>query len=65
MDPEPTITINGVRLTEAQAMTVRVAVNNLAIDLTHDNPLGNDEIGKSIADGYQARIHEINQIISK
>lgn len=33
-DTEPTIVINGMTLTEAQATTVRVALTNLRIELS-------------------------------
>lgn len=56
--PEPAITVNGVRLSEGQAMTVRVALATFVMDLSH-NGLGEDKIGKSIATGYKERAHEI------
>lgn len=62
MDSEPKIIINGKILNDAQAMTVRVALQCYAVDLK-ENGLGEDWIGKSIAEGYLRRIGEINQIM--
>lgn len=58
LSPEPRITINGMPLSEAQAMTVRVAVGSLWDSLLA-NGLGDDEMGKSIASGYMERSKEI------
>lgn len=59
---EPAITINGVPLTVAQSMTVRVALQNFAMEL-NENGLGSDKMGKSISRGYLNQIGAINQII--
>lgn len=59
---EPTITVNGVLLSQGQAMTVRVALNNLVMDLTNDG-LGDDEHGKFMTKAYQERAHEIFRIM--
>ncbi len=58
MDTEADITINGTRLTEGQAMTVRVALSDLAASLFAGG-LGDDEHGKRMTDGYQKRLTEI------
>jgi len=63
-DRESDITINGVPLTNAQAMTVRVAIENFASDLREDG-LGKDEVGVAICQGYLARIDEIRRLIFK
>lgn len=55
---EPTITINGTALTEAQAMTLRVAANDFALTLKHEG-LGDDDHGKAMTAGYLARLREI------
>lgn len=60
--PEPAITINGHRLTAAQACTPRVAIGHFASDIRTDG-LGEDDIGKSIAGGYLARAAEIEQLM--
>ena len=61
-DREPSITINGMPLTDGQAMTVRVAIENFAHDL-HFDGLGEDETGRDITKGYLARIGEIRRLI--
>jgi hypothetical protein len=50
---EPEIIINGVRLTEGQAMTLRVALSMAEWDC------GEDDLGKQMTDGYKARTSEI------
>jgi hypothetical protein len=59
---EPTITINGVTLTTAQTMTVRVAIESFAMDL-QSGVLGKDAHGKAMTKGYLARIAEIRILI--
>jgi len=59
---EPIIIINGVKLTPAQAMTVRVSINNFVFDL-QDSTLGEDEHGKAMSAAYLERVGEINGII--
>jgi hypothetical protein len=58
---ESTIVINGHELTEGQSMTVRVALESFMSDLCRDG-LGDDDIGKSICDGYKACIKQIRQM---
>ena len=58
---EPSITINGTPLTEAQAMTVRVALSSFALDL--EEGLGDDEHGQKMSAGYKARLGEIFKMI--
>jgi hypothetical protein len=55
---EPNITINGQQLSEAEAMTVRVAVASFAMSLT-DEGLGDDDHGKKMTAAYLARLQEI------
>ena len=55
---EPEITINGRRLTTAEAMTVRVALETLAFSVADDG-LGEDETGRAIAAGYLRAIESI------
>ena len=62
---EPIITINGVQLNTAQAMTVRVAVTNFTLDLRAPDALGEDETGVAIRNGYRARLDEILNLILK
>ena len=58
---EPAMSIHGIRLTPAQAMTVRVAVMSFAASLASDG-LGEDEQGKELAAAYGDRIKEILRI---
>lgn len=59
---EPTITINGRTLSEAQAMTVRVALNNFATQLAAKG-LGKDEHGKAMTAGYLQHIAELQRLM--
>lgn len=61
---EPFIVINGVRLTQGQAMTLRVAIESFAADL-RDNGLGTDEPGIAISSVYLQRIGEIRRLLAK
>ena len=56
---EPNITINGVRLTTAEAMTVRVALGAFAMDLRAEDSLGDDDHGHAMRDGYRAALRDI------
>lgn len=55
---EAAITVNGVRLSEGQAMTVRVALAHFVDDLQRSG-LGDDEHGKAMVAGYTARAAEM------
>lgn len=59
---EANITINGRLLTTGQAMTIRVAIESFAMDLSNDG-LGEDAHGKMMAKLYLERISEIRQIL--
>jgi len=58
MTREPDITINGVKLTVAQSMTVRVALCGMDWDC------GTDAFGKRMAENYRARTQEIFDIMT-
>jgi hypothetical protein len=60
---EPTIIINGTELPESASMTVRVAIENFAMDLK--NGLGEDEIGKQICQNYKDNINLIRSVMYK
>lgn len=62
---EPAITINGVPLTEAQAMTVRVAIGSFAIDMQHDDALGDDKHGRNMTAAYRGRLTEVSKLMHK
>ena len=55
---EPAMTINGVALTIAQAMTVRVALEAFAADLA-ERGLGDDAHGIAMTEGYLRAIRDI------
>lgn len=59
---EPKIIINGIELSTGAAMTVRVAIESFAVDLTVDG-LGEDERGKAMTAGYLAQIAYIRRAI--
>jgi hypothetical protein len=48
---EATITVAGIRLSDAESMTVRVALNSLLEEIKADG-LGEDSQSKSIAENY-------------
>lgn len=58
---EPQISIQGFLLTAAQAMTIRVAIENFAVSLR--DGLGDDAHGKAMTEGYLARIQEIRKLM--
>ncbi len=62
MSDEPKITINGVELTEAQAMTVRVALTSFDFSLT-DGSLGDDQHGKEMIGLYRERLRELYKVM--
>lgn len=59
---EPIVIINGKALTEAQAMTVRAAIENFDSDLKQ-NGLGEDAHGVEMTKLYRDRISEIRSLI--
>lgn len=61
---EAEITINGAKLSKAQSMTLRVAIESFSTSLTNDG-LGDDPTGKAICEGYLNRISEIRGLMYK
>lgn len=61
---EADVTINGVRLSPAEAMALRVAVASWLMEL-HDDPdcLGNDEHGRFMHKSYQQSLLNIQQLM--
>lgn len=57
---EPDITINGVPLSSAQAMAVRVAVSNFYGEL-----MGPQEYPSAIDDLYRTRLREVQDIMRR
>ncbi len=61
---EPNIIINGYVCSNAQAMTMRVALGSFIISLKKDG-LGEDKIGKEITNGYLKAANEIQHFMIK
>jgi len=59
---EATIGINGTWLTYGQSMTVRVAIETFAMQVSQMG-LGDDPTGKGIAANYLARVQEIRELL--
>lgn len=55
---EAVIVMNGVELTEGQSMTIRVALEGMAMSLA-DGQLGDDDHGKAMTKSYMRSIDEI------
>ena len=62
---EPRITIDGIVLTNGQAMTVRVALSSFLFDLRDRTSLGTDEHGLAMTAAYKARLVEIFKLINE
>ena len=63
---DPTITINGIRLSPGQVMTIYVALSNFAIDLTGEKfPLGDDEHGRAMTEAYLHAVRDIQKMYIK
>jgi hypothetical protein len=60
---EPDITINEVKLSVAQAMTVRVALGSFALSLGPEDALGDDKHGRAMRDGYLGTLRDILWLI--
>lgn len=61
---EPIITVSGTQLTTAQAMTVRVALEMFAMDLSLPSmDHQEDAHGKEVNDAYMQRIREIRLLM--
>lgn len=61
MQDEAEITINGVKLTDAEAMTVRVAIDTLANVLAEGLGLEND--GIALTDRYMTSLSRIQALL--
>jgi hypothetical protein len=59
---EPEMTINGTKLTPAQAMTLRVALGSFYMSLDVDG-LGEDEHGRVMAAAYKAHAAVIYKLM--
>jgi len=59
---EPRIKINGVELTEAQSMALRVAAGKYVQEMI-EKGLGEDERGRSMAALYALRLREVEALM--
>ncbi|MBR8475824.1 hypothetical protein [Burkholderia cenocepacia] len=59
---EASITINGLPLTPAQSMVVRVAIENMGL-YVESSPSIDNELGEDLAEGYRQRIREIQRFL--
>lgn len=64
MTKEADIIINGVKLSDAESMTLRVALGSFTIDLIN-NGMGKDEVGKTICNNYLRHSRNIVNLIHK
>lgn len=62
---EPAIVINSHRLTEAQAMAVRVAVSSFWKEMDAPDALGDDRAGRDLAWAYRDRLAEVIKIMHR
>jgi hypothetical protein len=62
MTQYPKFSVNGVSLSEAQNMTMWVALQSFGSEMEQPDALGTDEHGKAISKSYLQRVREINKI---
>lgn len=60
---EPTITIDGHTLTEAQASCVRSACATMLAEMTDPDALGPDAVGRAIAAAYREHLGEVLRLM--
>ena len=60
---EPRITVNGVELSEGQAMTVRVALSTFCSEMGRKDALGKGEHGQRMATAYRERAGEVLRVM--
>lgn len=60
---EPEITINGAFLSQGQAMTVRIALENFAMSMGPQEALGADAHAKHMREAYLTRLEEIRKMM--
>ena len=63
MQPEPRVELNGRILSDAEVMTLRVAIESFAISLIM-NGLGEDEIGKEVAQNYLHHLKRLREYMT-
>jgi len=62
---EAVVVVNGVALSFAQSMSLRVAVAHMLHDLQDPLRLGDDEHGRFMVQAYKARLEEVQELIFK
>lgn len=60
---EPHIVVNGIELSTAQAMAVRVALSSFAAEMGAPDALGGDLHGRTMARAYRERLLEVFRIM--
>ncbi len=60
---EVTVTVDGVRLTDAQVMTLRVACEAWSMDLKPGS-LGDDDHARAMEEAYRSRLDEIRRLLA-
>jgi hypothetical protein len=55
--PEPEVVINGVELSEGEALTLRVALETFALQLSDEEFC--TELGEQLSKNYRARLQDI------
>jgi len=60
---EPRIVINGQALSDAEAMTIRVALESFASDMSEPDALGDDTHGRTMVKLYLRAVDDIRQKI--
>lgn len=60
---EAAVIINGVPLTTAQSLTLRIAASNFLLDVQDPNFLGDDDSGRAITKGYHDCLAEILELM--
>lgn len=63
MDEEADIVINGHKLTNSQAMTLRVAISLFVSEMSEPKALGDDEHGRFMTKAYFENVKEIEGLI--
>ena len=60
---EATVIVDGVELTQAQVMTMRVALSSFATDMTRPGVLGEDKHGEKMRALYLTHSREIEKML--
>ncbi len=61
---EADVTINGVRLTVAQSMALRVAATSFLQEMETPGALGDDMHGRTMVKNYRARLTEVLNLMA-